>query len=164
MIHRNAQAQGKIIEDILDVARIITGKLRLDLGPADLAVVVRSAIEVVQPSALAKGITVQFPPPAEALPSSRDPDRMQQVVWNLLSNAMKFSRSGRQRGGHSGAGRLESLAHCGGHRQGIEPEFLPYVFDRFKQADSSTTRKSVGWGSVWRSYATSSSCTGGKSV
>ena len=73
VIHRNAQAQGKIIEDILDVARIITGKLRLDLRPADLAVVVRSAIEVVQPSAFAKGITVRFTPPAEPLLFIADP-------------------------------------------------------------------------------------------
>jgi PAS domain S-box-containing protein len=146
VIHRNAIAQSKIIEDILDVSRIITGKLRLDLKSADLAAVVRDSIEVILPSLTAKSISLSFLPPHEECLLTADPERLQQVVWNLLSNAVKFSDAGgrivvtleRQDGKYALA--IEDTG------RGIDPVFLPFVFDRFKQADSSVTRRVGGLG------------------
>jgi PAS domain S-box-containing protein len=146
VIHRNAFAQSKIIDDILDVSRIITGKLRLDLAPVDLVSIVRAAIEVVLPSVTAKGITLSFVPPDEDFTITADPERLQQVAWNLLSNAVKFSGSGGL--------VIISLTHSADHYElsvrdtgnGIDPAFLPFVFDRFKQADSSVTRRVGGLG------------------
>jgi PAS domain S-box-containing protein len=146
VIHRNAQAQGKLVEDILDVSRVITGKLRLELQPTDLAAIVRDAIEVVRASAVAKGIAIDFAPHAERFIVVADPERLQQVVWNLLSNAVKFTDpGGRVTIGirREGSKLTISVSDTG---RGIEPDFLPYVFDRFKQADSSTTRRVGGLG------------------
>jgi PAS domain S-box-containing protein len=146
VIHRNALAQSKIIEDILDVSRIITGKLRLELGPVDLAMVICDALEVVRPSAAAREISLRFDKPAESKILAGDAERLQQVMWNLLSNAVKFSEPGgeilvevEQRGSQLAVTVTD-------HGKGIDPEFLPYVFDRFKQADSSTTRRFGGLG------------------
>jgi PAS domain S-box-containing protein len=146
VIHRNALAQVKIIDDILDVSRIVTGKLRMDIKPTELVSVVREAIEVIRPSATTKGITIRFSPPSRPYSLEADPGRLQQVVWNLLSNAVKFTEAG---------GRIEltldevgenvvlSVSDTG---DGIDPDFLPFVFDRFRQADSSTSRKFGGLG------------------
>lgn len=146
VIQRNAQAQGKIIEDILDVSRIITGKLRLDPKNADLVAVVHDAVEVVRPSAAAKRITLDFGLPGEPCFLVADPERLQQVVWNILSNAVKFTDPG---------GRIAividpepsqlrlTVTDTG---RGIDPAFVPYVFDRFKQADASSTRRVGGLG------------------
>ncbi|NUO47568.1 MAG: PAS domain S-box protein [Polyangiaceae bacterium] len=146
VIHRNARAQSKIIDDILDVSRIITGKLRLDLKPTDPSAVIQEAMEVVRPSAVAKDITLSFDSEHAVPVVFADPERLQQVVWNLLSNAVKFTERG---GSVSIALRRESkslvLAVTDTGR-GIDVEFLPYVFDRFKQADSSTTRRAGGLG------------------
>jgi signal transduction histidine kinase/ActR/RegA family two-component response regulator len=146
VIHRNALAQSKIIDDILDVSRIITGKLRLDLKMTNLVGVVRDAIEVVRPSAEAKQISIEFDPPSEDYPLIADPERLQQIVWNLLSNAVKFTEAGGRI-----ANKLEradtsvrlSVTDSG---IGIDRDFLPFVFDRFKQADGSTTRRVGGLG------------------
>jgi PAS domain S-box-containing protein len=146
VIHRNAVAQSKIIEDILDVSRIITGKLRLDVRPADLVVIVHEAIEVVRPSALAKQLSIDFASTDQQCMVMVDPERLQQVIWNLLSNAVKFS----ERGGRISVALQRSLSEVvlsvtdGG--AGIEPAFLPFVFDRFQQADSSSTRRVGGLG------------------
>ena len=146
VINRNAAAQSKIIEDILDVSRIITGKLRLELRPVDLVAIVADAIEVVRPSAAVREISIEFQRPPEPAFLVGDPERLQQVMWNLLSNAVKFSESG---------GRVEVKLEQRGSQlfasvidegQGIEAGFLPYVFERFKQADSSTTRRFGGLG------------------
>jgi signal transduction histidine kinase/ActR/RegA family two-component response regulator len=146
VIHRNAFAQNRIIDDILDVSRIITGKLRLDLRQVDLVAIVREAIEVVLPSLVAKGITLSFAPPPRDFKLHADPERLQQVVWNLLSNAVKFSDPGaRVTVTVSGTDERYTLAVRDTGR-GIEPSFLPYVFDRFKQADSSVTRRVGGLG------------------
>ncbi|MGI8997822.1 MAG: PAS domain S-box protein [Pyrinomonadaceae bacterium] len=145
-IERNAQAQQQLIEDLMDVSRIITGKLRLNVRPVELVVVINSAIEAVRPAAEAKGIRLQpvLDPIASAV--SGDPDRLQQIVWNLLSNAIKFTPKG---------GRVQvRLERINSHveivvsdtGQGICDEFLPYVFERFRQADASTTRKHGGLG------------------
>jgi CheY-like chemotaxis protein len=145
-IERNARAQSQLIEDLLDISRIITGHLRLDVGPVDLVQVVDAAIEVVRPIADAKGIVVQaiLDPRVEAIPG--DPDRLEQVVWNLLSNAVKFTPSAgmvqvrlSQRGSY-----VELAVEDTG--QGIAPEFLPHVFERFRQADGGTNRVHGGLG------------------
>jgi PAS domain S-box-containing protein len=145
-IERNAQSQVQLIDDILDVSRIIRGKLRLNVRAADLAPVIESAVDSVRPAAEAKGIRLQVVLDPRAGPVSGDPDRLQQVVWNLLSNAIKFTPKD---------GRVQVLlARVNSHLeltvsdtgQGIEKKFLPYVFDRFRQADPSTTRKHGGLG------------------
>ncbi len=146
VIHRNAAAQSKIIEDILDVSRIITGKLRLELKPVDLVAVVVDAIEVVRPSAAAQSISIALERPPEPASIVGDPERLQQVMWNLLSNAVKFNDPG----GHVSV-RIEQRGQqwailVTDDGKGIDLEFLPYVFDRFKQADSSTTRRFGGLG------------------
>jgi PAS domain S-box-containing protein len=146
VIARNAKAQGKIIEDILDASRINTGQLRLELETADLASIVHDAIDVVRPSAVAKGIEIEFTPPPEPCLLVADAARLQQVVWNLLSNAVKFTGE---------AGTIKTSIECGPSKlvlsvtdsgSGIEPEFLPHVFERFKQADGSSTRRVGGLG------------------
>lgn len=144
IIDRNAHAQVKIVEDILDVSRIITGKLRIDPQPTDLDRVVRDAIEIVRPSALAKGIRLEFGHEPGVHVTLGDADRLQQVVWNLLSNAVKFTRNDgavRVRLSRDGSNVSLSVSDNG---HGIDADFLPYVFDRFKQADGSTTRRVGG--------------------
>ncbi|HYP28511.1 MAG TPA: ATP-binding protein [Blastocatellia bacterium] len=145
VVERNAKAQAQLIEDILDVSRIISGKFRLRVGQVDLAAVVAAAIDAVRPAADAKGIRLDTDIEAGA-GLSGDPDRLQQVVWNLLSNAVKFTPD---------EGRIEvRVTRENSHArvvvkdtgQGINPEFLPYVFDRFLQADGSYTRRHGGLG------------------
>ncbi|HEY9402985.1 MAG TPA: PAS domain S-box protein [Pyrinomonadaceae bacterium] len=145
-IERNAQAQTQLIDDLLDTSRIITGKLRLEVRPVNPASVVAAAVETARPAAEARDIRLQTRLDTQAGPISGDPDRLQQVVWNLLSNALKFTPKG---------GRVEvRLERAGSHVEitvadtgrGIAPEFLPHVFDRFRQADQTTTRKHGGLG------------------
>lgn len=146
VIHRNALAQAKIIDDILDVSRIITGKLRLELRLTDLAMVVQDAIEVVSPSAAAKQIQINYVPPARETMLVADPERLQQVVWNLLSNAVKFSERGSRIQvsiAYVSSAFLLSVRDTG---KGIDPDFLPYVFDRFVQGDNTSTRRVSGLG------------------
>jgi PAS domain S-box-containing protein len=145
-IERNAQSQVQLIDDILDVSRVIRGKLRLNVRPVELAPVIESAVDSVRPAAEAKGIRLQVVLDRQAGPVSGDPDRLQQVVWNLLSNAIKFTPKD---------GRVQILlARVDSHLevtvtdtgQGIAPSFIPYVFDRFRQADPTTTRTHGGLG------------------
>lgn len=146
VIQRNAHAQAKIIDDILDLSRIVAGKLRLELRQTDLASVIQDAIEVARPSALAKSIKIELVPSAQPCLLMADPERLQQVMWNLLSNAVKFTDAGgsiRISVESSGAKAKVSVTDTG---RGIAPEFLPYVFDRFRQADGSTTRRVGGLG------------------
>ena len=145
-IWRNAKAQAQIIDDILDVSRIITGNLYMDLHPVDLAPVIENAVNVVRPTADAKGIKIECELDHVPAVVSGDANRLQQVVWNLLSNAVKFTNSG----GRVNVSLLQesssvilSVRDTG---QGIRREFLPYVFDRFRQADSTTTRQHGGLG------------------
>ncbi|HWS99082.1 MAG TPA: PAS domain S-box protein [Pyrinomonadaceae bacterium] len=145
-VERNAKAQAQLVEDLLDVSRIITGKLRLDARPTELVPVVKAAMDAVRPAAAAKSIELVTALDPLAGPVSGDPARLQQVAWNLISNAVKFTG----RGGHVDV-RLERVdAHVeftvSDTGQGIAPEFLPYVFDRFRQADGSTTRLHGGLG------------------
>jgi PAS domain S-box-containing protein len=145
-IERNAQAQTQLIDDLLDVSRIITGKLRMDVRPADPNLFIEAAIEAVKPAAEAKGVRLQKIMDTSAVSVPGDPIRLQQVVWNLLSNAIKFS----QRGARVQV-RLERVnSHVeiivSDTGEGIAPEFLPHVFDRFRQADQGTTRQHGGMG------------------
>jgi signal transduction histidine kinase/CheY-like chemotaxis protein len=138
-IERSAQAQAKLIEDLLDVSRIITGKLRLHVRPVRLEAVIQAAVDAVAPAAEAKGIALATSFDASVPPLSGDPDRLQQVVWNLLSNAIKFTPQG---------GRVEvHLERAAPHARlsvvdtgaGIEPSLLPHVFDRFRQGETRTS-------------------------
>ncbi|WP_337885846.1 PAS domain S-box protein [Fischerella thermalis] len=183
-IERNAQAQTQLIEDLLDISRIIRGKVRLNLRPTNLIPVIQAALDTVSPTASTKSINLQFTildfgledaDGNSAMESSDiqnpnfqvsgDPDRLQQVIWNLLSNAVKFTPEGGQvevrlsKGMVSGncrqGGNLSPLSHPSliyaqiqviDTGKGISPEFLPYVFDRFRQADATTTRTQGGLG------------------
>jgi CheY-like chemotaxis protein len=145
IIERNATAQARIIEDVLDVSRIISGKLRLDPRPMRLEQAVQGALEAVRPAAEAK--QVELAVRVGTLPEIiGDPDRIQQVVWNLLSNAVKFTpRSGKIKLDAEARGD-EVVLEVTDSGQGIDPKFLPHVFEPFRQADSSTTRRHGGLG------------------
>ncbi|MBF2047903.1 MAG: response regulator [Elainella sp. C42_A2020_010] len=145
-IERNARGQANLINDLLDISRIITGKLRLNVCPVELITVIEAAIDTVRPAADAKEIQIRPILDPEAGPVSGDADRLQQVVWNLLSNAVKFTPKG---------GWVQvRLERVNSHVEivvsdsglGINPDFLPFVFDRFQQADSKTTRSHGGLG------------------
>jgi PAS domain S-box-containing protein len=145
-IQRNARAQTQLIEDLLDMSRIISGKVRLDVQSTDLVEVIDAAFEAVRLSAEAKGIRLRKILDFDAGPVLGDPTRLQQVIWNLLSNAIKFTPKGgsvdillERVNSH-----LEITVHDSG--VGIKPEFLPAVFERFRQADASTTRSYGGLG------------------
>jgi len=146
IIYRNARSQAQLIDDLLDVSRIITGKLRIDVRPVDLAPVVEAAVAVVRPAASAKRVQLQtvFEPGTGLI--AGDPERLQQVVWNLLSNAVKFTPNGGRVQVRLGRvnSRVEVAVSDTG--AGIAPEFLPHVFDRFRQADMGTTRRHGGLG------------------
>ncbi len=145
-IERNARVQAQLIDDLLDVSRIVSGKLHLDVRPVDISSVTQAAINVVRPAADAKQIALEYWAQPGLGAVSADPARMQQIVWNLLSNAVKFTP-------YRGSIKVR-LEQDNSHAKvtvqdnglGIEPEFLPSVFDRFRQADSSTTRNFGGLG------------------
>jgi PAS domain S-box-containing protein len=144
-IERNAHIQEQLIADILDVSRIVTGKLRLELRPIELAPVVEAALDAVRPAAAAKGIHLNADTGFQGTVLG-DPDRLQQVVWNLVSNALKFTGVG----GHvnvslsrEGPSAVIRVADTG---EGIAPELLPFIFDRFTQGDVSVTRPHGGLG------------------
>jgi signal transduction histidine kinase/CheY-like chemotaxis protein len=146
VIWRNAKAQAQIVDDILDVSRIITGNLYLDLNPVEVVPVVENAINVVRPTADAKGIRIEKYFDATPSMVSGDANRLQQVIWNLLSNAVKFTDGGGRvcvKVARIGPAVEVSVSDTG---KGISKEFLPYVFDRFRQADSTTTRQHGGLG------------------
>ena len=145
-IERNARSQAQLIDDLLDVSRIVTGKLRLDVVPVDPHSFIDPAVEAVRPAAEAKGVELRKVIDAGAGVVVGDPARLQQVVWNLLSNAVKFTPAG---------GRVElRLGRADAHVEivvsdtgaGIDPDFLPHVFERFRQADQRTTRRHGGLG------------------
>jgi PAS domain S-box-containing protein len=145
-IMRNANVQVQLIDDMLDVSRIASGKLRLELQSVDLGTVIDAAADTVRPAALAKGIRLDVVREPNTGPITGDPNRLQQVVWNLLSNAVKFTpREGRVqvhlRRAHS---HLEIVVTDTGG--GIAADFLPYVFERFRQGDGSSTRPHGGLG------------------
>ena len=145
-IDRGARSQAKLIEDLLDVSRIVSGKLNLNMQPVDLAAVIDAALESQRPAAQVKGLTLEKSAAPAELVVMGDAGRLQQVFLNILTNAVKFTPSG---------GRIEvTIARKGGDAQvavtdtgeGIAPAFLPYVFDRFRQADGTSTRSHTGLG------------------
>lgn len=146
VIDRNALAQTRIIEDLLDMNRILSGKVRLDMQRVELRAIIEAALETIKPAALAKNIRLQAVLDPLVKGVLGDPSRLQQIFWNLLSNAVKFTPSGGQ--------VMVSLARVNSHLEvsvsdngiGIRPEFLPQVFERFRQADASTTRRHGGLG------------------
>jgi CheY-like chemotaxis protein/two-component sensor histidine kinase len=146
IIERNAKAQAQLIDDLLDMSRITTGKLRLDFQPIDLMSVIKEARDVVQPMASAKAIDLRVRFDTDVAEVTADADRLQQIVGNLLSNAIKFTASGGwveirvQRSDPD----MEIVVSDNG--KGIKAEFLPYLFDRFVQADVTTTRRFSGLG------------------
>jgi len=145
-IERNATLQTKLIDDLLDVSRIITGKLTLDRRPLEIAHVVSDAVNTVRPAADAKNIAIETSFDAEAEPVLGDANRLQQVVWNLLSNAVKFTpKNGRIEVALQRV-NSEVQVSVGDSGEGISSEFLPYVFDRFSQGDGKTTRPHSGLG------------------
>ena len=146
VIERNAATLAHLIEDLLDVSRIVAGTMRLATQPVDLAAVTGAALDVVRPLAAAKDVHLAFAPAPDNRPVSGDAGRIQQVVWNLLANAIKFTPEG---------GRVDVFVErSNGHMelrvvdtgQGISPDFLPHVFERFRQADPATTRRYTGLG------------------
>ncbi|MDB4943283.1 MAG: two-component sensor histidine kinase [Labilithrix sp.] len=145
-IDRNARAQAQLIEDLLDVSRIVTGKLVLDRKTVDLRDVTAAALETVQPLAATRNVALEVDVPEEPLVVSGDASRLQQVVWNLLVNAVKFSPEGGRvivRASHNGREAVVCVEDSG---KGIDPHFLPHVFDRFRQADASFARSHGGLG------------------
>jgi PAS domain S-box-containing protein len=145
-LERNALWLTQIVEDVLDVSRIVSGKIRLDVQPVELQLIVDNAVATIQPAADAKGVRLQTLVDPRVGPVSGDPGRLQQVIWNLVSNAVKFTpRQGRVQV------RLERV---NSHAEivvsdtgiGIRQDFLPYVFERFRQAEAGTTRKTGGLG------------------
>ncbi|MDB4986766.1 MAG: two-component hybrid sensor and regulator, partial [Myxococcaceae bacterium] len=146
VIERNARAQARLIEDVLDVSRIISGKLSLSLDTLHVASAVAGAVEAVTPAANAKGITIELDVPRHSLELIADPDRIQQVIWNLTSNAVKFTPKGgtiKVAAWREGSDVCVSVTDTG---EGIAGEALPHIFDAFHQADASTTRRHGGLG------------------
>lgn len=146
VIERNARVQTQIISDLLDMSRIISGKVRLDMQWVDPSPMIRAAVDAVRPSAEVKGVQLRVLIDSLAGPVTGDPSRLQQVVWNLVSNSIKFTPRG---------GKIEvRLERVNSHveitvvdtGEGIDPGFLPHVFERFRQADASSTRNHVGLG------------------
>jgi PAS domain S-box-containing protein len=144
-VERNARAQAQLIEDLLDVSRILAGKLRLEVEPVEFHALVEAALETVRPAADAKDLGVQATLAPDATVMG-DPHRLQQIIWNLLSNAVKFTPKG---------GRVQVVVECRNSTvkltvsdtgQGIAPEFQPHIFERFRQADGTTTRSYGGLG------------------
>ena len=146
VIERNARAQAQIIQDLLDMSSIISGKVRLDVQRLDLASLINATIETIRPAAQAKGIRLHIVLDPMAGAVRGDPNRLQQVLWNLLTNAVKFTPKD---------GRIQvTLARVNSHLEvevedngeGIDPDFLPHIFGRFRQADASSTRRHGGLG------------------
>jgi len=146
VIARNARAQSQLIDDLLDMSRIVSGKLRLEMRAVDIAGVVEGALESVGPTAEAKGVALEREVEPRAGLVLGDPDRLQQVLWNLLSNAVKFTPPGgrvRVAARRSGSSVEVSVSDTG---EGIRPEFLAQIFERFRQADASAARRHAGLG------------------
>lgn len=146
VIERNARAQHQLIADLLDVSRIISGKFRFDQGMVELIPTIEAALETVRPAAEAKGVQLEFQVDSAAGLVSGDANRLQQVVWNLLTNAIKYTpRQGRVEVHLKHQDSSAAIVvHDSG--EGIRPEFLPYIFERFRQADGTTTRQHGGLG------------------
>jgi signal transduction histidine kinase/CheY-like chemotaxis protein len=145
-IERNAQSQARVVEDLIELSRVVTGKLQLRTKAVDLRSIVESSLDVVRTAAQAKGVTLEANVAGSPIMVSGDRDRLQQVVWNLLSNAVKFTESGGTVTVDVSADERNCSATITDTGIGISPEFLPHIFERFRQADQSTTREHGGLG------------------
>jgi signal transduction histidine kinase len=146
VLTRNAQSLRQMIDDVLDVSRITSGKLRLNVTRVELREILQNAVNTIQPAADAKGVAIEMVVDADVSAVSGDPDRLLQIAWNLLSNAVKFTPRGGRVQLHLGRadGSVEVVVKDDG--QGIDPAFLPHVFERFRQADSRSSREHGGLG------------------
>ncbi len=147
VIERNARAQARLVEDVLEVSRIICGKVPLKMAHLDLSATIEEALATVRPAAAAKGIVLQLVPSTGAIQVHGDADRLRQVIWNLLTNAIKFTPGEGQitvSSRTAAAGQAEIEVHDTGI--GIKADFLPFVFDRFRQSDATATRLHGGLG------------------
>src|SRR5207249_1538403 len=144
IIERNARAQARLIEDVLDVSRIISGKLRLDIRPTEVRDAIANAAESVRPAADAKRVALAVDVDPNVGVVAADPERLQQIVWNLLSNAVKFTPSGGRAAvkAHRESGNVRIVVKDTG--QGIDPELLGAIFEPFRQVDASSTRRQGG--------------------
>jgi signal transduction histidine kinase/CheY-like chemotaxis protein len=145
-IERNARAQGQLIDDLLDMSRIVSGTLRLDVQMVDLGKVIEAALGTVMPAVMAKKIELRTELRQNARLVLGDPGRLQQVLWNLLSNAVKFTPNGGVVGVELAYGDEQATIRVVDSGIGIDPDFLPHVFDRFRQQDASITRQHGGLG------------------
>jgi signal transduction histidine kinase/ActR/RegA family two-component response regulator len=146
VIERNTRAQAQLVEDLLDMSRVIQGNVRLCMEPLDLAVVLESSIESLRPTADARRIAISAHTPRGIAVVSGDPGRLQQVVWNILSNAVKFTAPGGRIDASVEARDSEAIVCIADSGEGIAPEFLPHVFDRFRQENAAVTRTHSGLG------------------
>jgi signal transduction histidine kinase/DNA-binding response OmpR family regulator len=145
-IERNARSQSQLIDDLLDVSRIITGKLQIELRPVNLSSVIEAAIDAVRPAAEAKEIQFEIEMDSPPCLVPGDGNRLQQIFWNLFSNAVKFTPQGGRVRVNGERTETEARVSVSDSGIGIKPDFLPYIFDRFRQADGSTTRVHGGLG------------------
>jgi PAS domain S-box-containing protein len=146
VIERNVRAQAQLIDDVLDVSRIVSGKLQLEIAPAELSTLIKDAVDVVRPSADAAGIQFQVEIDPVASHVSCDAHRSRQVIWNLLTNAVKFTQKGGTITIKLSRDRSTARIQIGDNGQGIPADLLPYVFDRFRQGEGGTKRKYGGLG------------------
>ena len=145
-IQKSGKAQAQLIDDLLDVSRITSGKMRIETRPLDLAPIARAAAGAVAPAAHSKGVALKIDVPASPVLVNGDSARLQQVIWNLLSNAVKFTPRDGEVKVNLSENDGQAVLRVTDSGQGIEAEFLPHVFERFRQADSSTTRAHAGLG------------------
>ena len=146
VIERNTRAQAQLVEDLLDMSRVIQGNVRLGMEPLDLAVVLDAAVESLRPTADARQISIATDAPRGAAFVSGDQGRLQQVVWNMLSNALKFTPPGGRIEARVGVEHDDTIVCISDSGEGIAPEFLPHVFDRFRQENAAVTRTHSGLG------------------
>ena len=146
VIERNARAQARVVDDLLDMSTIIRGRMRLDRSPVDLAQVIRSAIDMVRPADTEPATTVTVRAAAEPVIVEGDAARLQQIVWNLVANAMKFTGPEGRIDVTVDKSRTEAIVKVADNGEGIAPDFLPYVFDRFRQESEHSTRQHPGLG------------------
>jgi PAS domain S-box-containing protein len=146
VIEQNARSQARLIDDLLDMSRIVTGKMVVKMQTVDLQPIIRTAVDAVQPAADAKGVRIEMTAHDPTIQLTADPNRIQQVLWNLLSNAIKFTPSGGDVSISATQVGPELRIVVRDNGEGIDPEFVPHVFDRFSQADSTSIRTHGGLG------------------
>jgi PAS domain S-box-containing protein len=146
VIERNAKSQAQLIDDLLDMSRIVMGKWRLDIAPMEVAPVIRAAVDVLLPAAEAKGVALEISLPASPVVVRGDAERVQQIVWNLLSNAVKFTPAGGRVRITLDSDRDQARIAVRDTGEGVPPDALPHIFEQFRQADGSITRRHGGLG------------------